>query len=294
MRVFWAVVLVLLLAGGAAAFLVHPSSPPPNGTVVQDDKFTTDIKWTLPAKSTPATHPAPPAPTQTSTATPTAPTPAVDFAKDLNNAINDAVNGGTHDAAPSTAAAKPAEAGIPFDLPTTPAFPPEKTIPAKAFKIGGEIVIDGKYHVKGAGTKDDPYIVPFDLLMSAADSYDPRKGLSQMPQRVAFLNEKWVKLVGYVAFPISSTDPKEMLVMFNQWDGCCIGVPPTAYDAVETKLDKPAKGDDKFITFGSSAGLFKVDPYVDNGWLLGLYTLEQASLSDGRSDPISPKQIRDN
>ena len=28
----------------------------------------------------------------------------------------------------------------------------------------------------------------------------------------------------------------EALVMLNQWDGCCIGVPPTPYDAVEVRL----------------------------------------------------------
>ena len=189
---------------------------------------------------------------------------------------------------PHTPAPLPSTDG-PFELPTTAAFPLDKMIPAKAIRKGGEIVIDDKYHVRGAGTATDPYVVPFDLLMSAQDWYDPRKGLSKMPQRVAFLHEKYVKLVGYVAFPITSNDPKEMLIMFNQWDGCCIGVPPTAYDAVETKLTSAVVGDDKFMTFGSSTGIFKVDPYVDNGWLLGLYTMEHADLTEDHSEPVMPK-----
>ncbi|MFT3686223.1 MAG: hypothetical protein QM783_15095 [Phycisphaerales bacterium] len=291
MRVFWALVVVLLLAGGAAAFFARPStpasppsSPPPNGTVVKSDKFTTDIAWTAPTKSTPAVPPAKP---EAST-----PAPSVDFSKELNNAINDAVNGGNAATSPESSA--PVAKGAAVELPMTEAFPPAKVIPCKAEKIGNELVIDGKYHIKGAGTKESPYVVPFDLLMSASDVYDPRKGLSKMPQRVAFLSEHWVTLTGYVAFPISSTDPKELLVMFNQWDGCCIGVPPTAYDAVETKLDAPVKGDDKFTTFGTVTGLFKVDPYVDNGWLLGLYMMDHATLSNSKSEPVSPKQMPEN
>ena len=31
------------------------------------------------------------------------------------------------------------------------------------------------------------------------------------------------------------------LMMLNQWDGCCIGVPPTPYDAIEVKLKEAAK-----------------------------------------------------
>lgn len=288
MRIFWAIVLLLLLAGGAAAFFAGPSRSAANGTVVAQDRFTTDIGYTQPA-TVPAAAQTQPADPAKAPVEPPAPPAPVDFSNDLDNAIKAAVKVNQ----PADAKAK-ADTGVPFDLPTTPAFPADKMIPAKAVKVGGEIVIDGKFHVKGSGTAADPYVVPFDLLMSAQDAFDPRKGLSKMPQRVAFLHEKHVKLIGYVAFPLTSTDPKEMLVMFNQWDGCCIGVPPTAYDAVETKLAHAVVGDDKFITFGSTTGIFKVDPYVDNGWLLGLYTMEAADLTDGHNEPMAPKSEDEN
>lgn len=280
MRVFWAIVLVLLLAGGAAAFLSRPASTTPAKTEPSAPREIVGgyVNSTLPPAAPKSEIPtAVPAPTEP---------PAVDIKTDLDRAVNAAVNG----TAPSPAAPAADVKGDPFDLPTNPAFPPEKMTPSKAVRVGNEIVLDGQYRVKGSGTAADPYIVPFELLMSAADVYDPRKGLSKMPQRVAFLHEKHVKLPGYVAFPISSTDPKEMLVMFNQWDGCCIGVPPTAYDAVETKLAKPAVGDDKFITFGETTGVLKVDPYVDNGWLLGLYIMEDAVLSAGKHEPAPEPQ----
>lgn len=290
MRLFWAILLLLLLAGAAAAFLYKPSAPtqpqptqisaPPPAPVAQPAP-----KPTEPAPK-PAAVPTAPAATAPADAAP------VDFNADLNRAISDAVK--------SDPAAKPAPAsgeGTPVELPTTAAWPMSKMSPAKAVRIGGEggeLVIDGRFHVKGSGTEKDPYIVPFDLLMSAADVYDPRKGLTKMPQRVAFLHEKHIKLNGYIAFPISSTDPHQMLVMFNQWDGCCIGVPPTTYDSIETNLAKTVEGDDKFITFGTATGILKVDPYIDNGWLLGLYVLDQGTLTNGKSEPVSPKQIPEN
>ena len=284
MRVFWAIVLVLLVVGGVAAFVSSPStgtkqpSDPAAPRVIEDGY--------VPSTLTPAAPASPQAaPEQAKPSTPTAPPVEVDLKADLANAISNAVSGST------PVAPAPLVDGVPFELPTHPAFPPEKITASKAVKAGNQIVIDGQYRVSGSGTAADPYVVPFELLMSAADVYDPRKGLTKMPQRIAFLHEKHIKLPGYIAFPISSTDPKEMLVLFNQWDGCCIGVPPTAYDAVETKLAKPATGDDKFITYGSTTGVFKVDPYVDNGWLLGLYLLEDATLTDVKHEPASPKQM---
>ncbi len=281
MRLFWALLLVILLAGAAAAFLGSPPARTP--TPPQADAAPS------PAGDAPATEPTKTtAPAEAST--PPADPALIDFKLDLENAISAAAK--TPPEAPHAPKPMPSAAeGTPVELPTSDAWPAAKITPAKAVRIGNELVIDGRFRVKGAGTESDPYVVPFDLLMSAADVYDPRKGLTKVPQRVAFLHEKYVRLNGYIAFPISSTDPHQALVMFNQWDGCCIGVPPTTYDSVETNLSQPATGDDKFITFGTTTGVLKVDPYVDNGWLLGLYVLDHATLTNGKSEPVSPKQM---
>lgn len=176
------------------------------------------------------------------------------------------------------AAAKPAT-GAGITIPDDPKFPADKIIPAKVESLDdGSIRVDGRFVIKGRGTKDDPYRVPWDLVVSAQETYKPRVGQTRLPQRVTMLNGKYVRLTGYVAFPITASSPKEMLVMLNQWDGCCIGVPPTAYDAVEVKLAVAAAAQERFMTHGSVEGRFKVDPYEDGGWLLGLYLMEEAKL----------------
>ena len=170
--------------------------------------------------------------------------------------------------------------GDPVTLAEHAVFKGDKSIPSKALrKPDGSLLIDGRFVVTGSGTAAEPYVVPWDMIVSAQETFKPRLGMSKLPQRVTMLDGKHVKIAGFVAFPLTATSPKEVLVMLNQWDGCCIGTPPTPYDAVEVKLAAPATAGQKVMTSGAVTGIFRVDPYEDGGWLLGLYLMEDAKLS---------------
>ena len=70
-----------------------------------------------------------------------------------------------------------------------------------------------------------------------------------------------------------------MIVMLNQWDGCCIGIPPTPYDAVEVKLDAPvAPGQRHALRYGTVKGILTVEPYLIENWLVGLYLMDDATV----------------
>ena len=126
---------------------------------------------------------------------------------------------------------------------------------------------------------EDPYRVTWECLTSASQTYIPRLQQNIIPQRVAMLDGKWIRIEGYMAFPLMLQESSEILAMLNQWDGCCIGVPPTPYDAIEVKLAVPVKpGRRHTYNFGTVTGKFKVDPYLVENWLVGLYQLESASL----------------
>ncbi|MDX2132812.1 MAG: DUF3299 domain-containing protein [Planctomycetota bacterium] len=144
---------------------------------------------------------------------------------------------------------------------------------------GDTLVVDGKYVVKGSGTQADPYVVTWEMLTSVATAFDPRAGKRSIPGRVAMLHEKHVRITGYVAFPMMVKQPRELLVMLNQWDGCCIGVPPTPYDAIEVELTRAVEGNTLFATAGSVHGVFGVKPYVVGDWLVGLYVLAGGELN---------------
>ncbi|MBN8598589.1 MAG: DUF3299 domain-containing protein [Planctomycetes bacterium] len=146
-------------------------------------------------------------------------------------------------------------------------------------KADGTLIVDERFPMKGKGTLEDPFIVSWDQLTAASEVYDPRKGQKKIPDFVQVLDGQYVSVTGYVAFPIYVKEPKEMLSMLNQWDGCCIGTPPTPYDAIEVHLKDVATKEQKMATFGTVAGRLSVKPYLVGDWLVGLYVMDSAVVS---------------
>ncbi|MEM1330597.1 MAG: hypothetical protein AAGG07_08560 [Planctomycetota bacterium] len=145
----------------------------------------------------------------------------------------------------------------------------------------GSLLIDDEHEVTGSGTAEDPYVVPWDLLLSASKTYRPKLDMRKLPSWAELFDGKRVRIKGYVAFPFMVTETDEMLVMLNMWDGCCIGVPPTPYDAIEVKLAEkvdPSPGGHMNTPIGMVEGTFKADPYVVNDWLIGLYLMDDAEM----------------
>lgn len=157
----------------------------------------------------------------------------------------------------------------------------QKHFPAlkSASKPDGTLIIDERFAVKGKGTLEDPFVVSWDQLTAASEVYDPRKGQKKIPDFVQMLDGQYVSVTGYVAFPIYVKEPKEMLSMLNQWDGCCIGIPPTPYDAIEVHLKDVATKEQRMATFGTVAGRLSVKPYLVGDWLVGLYVMDDAAVS---------------
>ncbi|MBC03263.1 MAG: hypothetical protein CMJ34_08180 [Phycisphaerae bacterium] len=157
---------------------------------------------------------------------------------------------------------------------------PEATVtPGSLVQDGDSIIADAEFRIRGSGTEEDPYLVSWELLASAADGYRPSLGERSMVQRVAALDGQWVQIDGYVAFPLGGADTSELLVMLNQWDGCCIGIPPTPYDAIEVSLvEAVPPGQRHSISFGSLKGRLLVSPYLVENWLVGLYLMDDATV----------------
>lgn len=145
--------------------------------------------------------------------------------------------------------------------------PTEETMPSRPAQ---DITLTGE------GTEQSPYVIEWDLLTSARNTFDPKNGKSEIPDLVEALDGKWVSLSGYTLFPLANPKPREVLLMLNAWDGCCIGVPPSPYDAIEVTLASSV-GEERFAQEGRVVGKLKVDPYMVGDWLIGLYTINGAS-----------------
>jgi len=136
----------------------------------------------------------------------------------------------------------------------------------------------GSFTITGKGTKEVPYALPWDFLVSIRESYSPRDDKKTIPDHLAYFEGKYIAIAGYLQFPLAAPEPTECLVMLNQWDGCCIGVPPTPYDAIEVALSTPATQAQKFAVEGRIVGKLDIDPYLVGNWLIGLYLIGDATV----------------
>jgi hypothetical protein len=310
MRVFWALIAVLVVAAGATMLLRGSETPPPAlpETLVLE-------RAELP--------PAPPAPSpQPAQAKPGEPPAPASIDTALSDAAKDA---GVKVDLPTPAASAPAPAPVVVApesaKPAEPAPAPAVSAPAAPAPVerhepdplaegdgaaallalpdvpvgvaisrqdDGSLLLDNRFVVRGEGTAEKPYEIAWEFLVSTSETYKPRLGQKKLPDWLELINNKYVRITGFIAFPLMAQSPDEMLVMLNQWDGCCIGVPPTPYDAVEIKLKNAVRGDDRLKTFGTVEGLFSVDPYLVKDWLIGLYLMKDAKLINTTGNQTSP------
>lgn len=146
------------------------------------------------------------------------------------------------------------------------------------------LMLNDRYRVTGEGTAESPYQIDFDMLVAVEQDYAPKEeGKKEIPEWINVLNGKHVNITGFVAFPFLAATANECMVMLNQWDGCCIGVPPTPYDAVEVQFAEPLDLNRGIPNYGTLSGVFRTDPYLVNGWLIGLYVMDDAKIIDSGS-----------
>jgi hypothetical protein len=260
-RALW--ILIAVLVGGALALVLMPRDEPAPvvaGTPISMPRVSSTAPSTG-SKGTPVPAPAPAAKPATAVAAPPAAPTAVP------------------DTSPAGQPAPAARGGL-------SELGMDRVIPTATIARGelvrrpdGSILADGKWPIGGDGSPERPYEITWDLLMSAKETYQPRLGEFVIPQRVALLDGAHVRISGYVAFPIVASEADECLLMLNQWDGCCIGVPPSPYDGIEARLVRSQDNSRKHLfLYGTLTGVFRVDPFVQGKWLVGLYTMTDADL----------------
>ncbi|MEO1277844.1 MAG: hypothetical protein AAFV77_02690, partial [Planctomycetota bacterium] len=148
--------------------------------------------------------------------------------------------------------------------------------PARIEIQDGRLLLDERFSVRGSGTTADPYVLPWSLLMSASETFNPSRGKLVLPERVTMFEGTWVRFEGNFAIPFAERFVRELLVMQHPWDGCCLGVPPTPYDAIEVALAVPIETRPQF---GFVTGKLKVDPFVRGKWLYGMYLMESTRMA---------------
>ncbi|MBL0926591.1 MAG: DUF3299 domain-containing protein [Phycisphaerales bacterium] len=314
MRSFWLIIAALFIVTGVVvAIEVRPGrgeGPPPGSPGTAGDQpaptplpVPPEVRPPSTPTPPPQTPPAPPAEAAAPPPKPAAEPSGLDVDALIADLKRDIAASERPPAQPEPAPAAPSAGAPPAEpdrsaAPETAAPQPTAAGALPGLKLDrqadGHTLVDDRFLIRGDGSKENPYVVAWDILVSASETYRPRLGKKDIPERIAMLSGKRVRITGYVLFPMFQQEASELLMMRNQWDGCCIGVPPTPYDAVEIKLAASASRDAMMLQFGTVEGDFKVDPYLNKDWLLGLYVMENAVLSkvqEGREPPrIDPGQ----
>jgi hypothetical protein len=175
-------------------------------------------------------------------------------------------------------------------LPVEPALPPSATQaadpnaqpldPNKALiepQPDGSALVDRAYRLVGKGTIDDPYIIRWDMLISAKDTFDPASGQWQVPARLRMLDGKNVQMKGYFAVPVITPTATRVLLTWNMID-VCHGVTPKPYQAIEVKLDEAMEVHPHTLEIMTMSGKFRLDPTLHTGWSMVMYMLDDAKL----------------
>lgn len=181
--------------------------------------------------------------------------------------------------APPAVAADPSAlvlppASVPPPLATDTRTPAEVTrrIDARTLEL------DGRFRIVGNGSADDPYRINWELLTSAGPFVDPARNALTPPPWVRALDGVWVEISAYYSTAVRVSSTQSVLLTLNRWDGCCLGLPPTPFDAIDTSLAEPLelRGLHLF-RFGTFRGRLEVEPFTAGPYLLGLYRLEDAT-----------------
>lgn len=137
-----------------------------------------------------------------------------------------------------------------------------------------------RFEIVGAGTERDPYRISWEYLQSAQEGWSAKKGKDALATHITLLDGAWVQIDGYWAPAVVVDKTREVMVMLNRWDGCCLGVPPTPFDSIEVLLSDPIAIDVQHsFRFGTVRGRLEVSPFNLGDIVLGLYRLTDATIT---------------
>lgn len=177
----------------------------------------------------------------------------------------------------------PAPMELPAPVPAAATVAEDSTDAMQVERIDDRSIrVNDRFVLRGSGTQRDPYAISWEYLASAHEAIDPAKGQTEPAAHIQALDSTWVKIDGYYSTPLATEEVDSVLLTLNRWDGCCIGLPPTPFDCIETSLRNPINMRSKhLIRFGTVTGRMSVEPFVIGNWLMGLYRLEDATLDVG-------------
>ena len=178
---------------------------------------------------------------------------------------------------PVAAGSKPAEPA-PVPAPAPPA--PNSTAEVQLTRMAdGAWLVDQLYIVRGQGTAADPYVVTWDMLLSAVETFSPADGRWEVPRRLKWLDGKQLQIKGFLTSPTRATKSDHLLLTWSAQDACCQGPPANPCQSIEVKLESPITLETHVLIGVTVEGAFKVHPRMAGGLRMSLFHLENARVT---------------
>jgi hypothetical protein len=115
----------------------------------------------------------------------------------------------------------------------------------------------------------------FALLESAQEA--SAAGEIKIPDAVQAYHGKWVTITGHVLLSWASEEITQFQLAKNPWDGCCMGVPPSYFNAVRVQMAPGKAFSNRFDRVGTLSGKFRAEiKKTENGYVDAIYWLDEA------------------
>jgi hypothetical protein len=142
----------------------------------------------------------------------------------------------------------------------------------------GSVIVDRYWILPGGdGSAEHPYQLSWDLLLSAQNTSQPGAAV-ELPERVKMLSGKHVVIKGNTVKTVVGAKGDEFLLNDQLMDNCPTCINRTIYATIAVKVKTPEAMDAGVINILTLRGKFKAEPYLKNGFLIGVYFLEDAEV----------------
>lgn len=105
--------------------------------------------------------------------------------------------------------------------------------------------------------------------------YAAAVGLARVPEALTAVDGERVTMVGFLMPLYEFDDMHQFLLVGSHWS-CCFGIPPGMTGAVNVTLDPAQPGMPNTMEPLRVIGTFRVKEVREEGWLVSIYSLEDA------------------
>jgi hypothetical protein len=139
------------------------------------------------------------------------------------------------------------------------------------------LTVDANGIVRAAGMEAEPGTVLLDWDTLLAFQYQPKVGLTALPEDITALEGKRVTMVGFMMPLYEFTDIRQFAFVGSHWS-CCFGRPAGLNGTLNVTIQKDHASMEHTLEPLRVVGTFRAKEVKESGFLLSIFSLDDASV----------------